>query len=39
MEADNESTYLKQVHLFAGLSDDDIQELASVVKRRAFRSG
>src|SRR5690349_23393655 len=39
MEADNESTYLKQVHLFAGLSDDDIQELASVVKRRTFRSG
>src|SRR5690349_15157597 len=39
MEADNESTYLKQVHLFAGLSDDDIQELASVVKRRTFRAG
>lgn len=39
MEAGNESTYLKQVHLFAGLSDEDIQELASAVKRRTFRSG
>src|SRR5436305_1407345 len=39
MEADNELTYFKQVHLFAGLAEDDIRELASVAKRRTFRSG
>lgn len=39
MELDKESLYLKQVDIFANLSDDDIRELMSVVKRRTFRSG
>jgi len=39
MEADNELTYFKQVHIFAGLAEDDIRELASVAQRRTFRSG
>src|SRR5436189_4432557 len=39
MEADNELTYFKQVHLFAGLAEDDIRELSSVAKRRTFRAG
>ena len=39
MEVDKETSYLKQVTLFAGLSDDALQELGTVAKRRAFRSG
>src|ERR1700737_4009633 len=39
MEADTETTYFKQVHLFAGLSDDDIHELTNVARKRAFRAG
>ena len=39
MEVDNQASYLKQVTLFASLSDDALQELSSVMKRRAFRSG
>ncbi|GCE48889.1 CRP-like cAMP-binding protein [Thermosporothrix hazakensis] len=39
MEAESEITYLKQVDLFAGLSDADIQELSNVARKRTFRSG
>jgi CRP/FNR family transcriptional regulator/CRP/FNR family cyclic AMP-dependent transcriptional regulator len=39
MQLENESLYLKQVDIFANLSDDDIRELMSVAKRRTFRSG
>jgi CRP/FNR family cyclic AMP-dependent transcriptional regulator len=39
MEGDNELTYFKQVQIFAGLAEDDIREIASVAKRRTFRSG
>lgn len=39
MEAETELSYLKQVHIFASLNDDEIRELSSVAKRRTFRSG
>jgi len=39
MQTENETVYLKQVPLFAGLADEDIGELMSVAKRRTFRSG
>src|ERR1700737_4087858 len=39
METENEVSYLKQVYIFASLSDDDIRELMSVAKRRTFRAG
>ncbi len=39
MEAENKSSYLKQVSIFAGLSDEEIRELMSVARRRTFRSG
>lgn len=39
MEAEKETSYLKQVSLFAHLADEDIHELMSAAKRRAFRSG
>jgi CRP/FNR family transcriptional regulator/CRP/FNR family cyclic AMP-dependent transcriptional regulator len=39
MEIENEVSYLKQVYIFASLSDDDIRELMSVAKRRTFRAG
>src|SRR5579863_812751 len=39
MEIPSETTYLKQVPLFAGLADEDIAELMAVAKRRTFRSG
>jgi CRP/FNR family transcriptional regulator/CRP/FNR family cyclic AMP-dependent transcriptional regulator len=39
MEAEKESSYLKQVSLFAELADEDLHELMSASKRRAFRSG
>ncbi|GAC1567456.1 MAG: Crp/Fnr family transcriptional regulator [Ktedonobacteraceae bacterium] len=39
MEAEKESSYLKQVSLFADLADEDIHRLMSAAKRRAFRSG
>src|SRR6202048_1378919 len=39
MEADNESTYFKQVNIFNGLSDEEIHELMTVAKRRTFRAG
>ena len=39
MEAEKESSYLKQVSLFANLADEDLHELMNAAKRRAFRSG
>jgi CRP/FNR family cyclic AMP-dependent transcriptional regulator len=39
MEADNSSTYFKQGYIFAGLSDEEIQELARSARRRMFRAG
>ena len=39
MEIDNEIIHLKQVSIFAGLSDEDLHALMSVTRRRTFRSG
>jgi len=39
MEAEKDTSYLKQVSLFANLADEDIHELMTAAKRRAFRSG
>jgi CRP/FNR family cyclic AMP-dependent transcriptional regulator len=39
MEAEKETSYLKQVSLFANLADEDLHELMNAAKRRAFRSG
>jgi CRP/FNR family transcriptional regulator, cyclic AMP receptor protein len=39
MERENESTYLKQVHIFTSLSEEEISTLAAVVRKRTFRQG
>ena len=39
METENETIYLKQVPLFAGLTEEDIRELMAVARKRTFRSG
>lgn len=39
MQAEAETTYLKQVNIFAGLSDEDLSELSAVARRRTFRAG
>src|SRR5579875_2099931 len=39
MQAETETTYLKQVNIFAGLSDEDLSELTAVARRRTFRAG
>lgn len=39
MDAEKESTYLKQITFFAGLSEDEIAQLMSASKRRTFRAG
>lgn len=39
MGNENETTYLKQVPLFTGLAEEEIQELMALAKRRTFRSG
>ncbi|MBO0780781.1 MAG: Crp/Fnr family transcriptional regulator [Ktedonobacteraceae bacterium] len=39
METTHDATYLKQVDIFVNLNDEEIQELMSVAKRRAFRAG
>jgi len=39
MEPDKETSYLKQVSIFADLPEEDISALTSVAKRRAFRTG
>jgi CRP/FNR family cyclic AMP-dependent transcriptional regulator len=39
MEPDKETSYFKQVSIFADLPNEDIQALSSVAKRRTFRAG
>ena len=39
METQNETSYLKQVSLFADLADEDIRALMTVARKRTFRSG
>src|SRR6266699_304756 len=39
METENGAVYLKQVPLFADLTDEDIRGLMAVARRRIFRSG
>jgi CRP/FNR family transcriptional regulator/CRP/FNR family cyclic AMP-dependent transcriptional regulator len=39
MERENEASYLKQVHIFNSLSDEEIHTLAAVVRKRTFRQG
>src|SRR5215472_7996006 len=39
MEPDKETSYFKQVSMFADLPEEDIQALSSVTKRRTFRPG
>lgn len=39
MGNENETTYLKQVPLFTGLAEEEIQQLMALAKRRTFRSG
>lgn len=39
METEKETSYLKQVSLFANLADEDIRELMAAAKRRTFRAG
>jgi CRP/FNR family transcriptional regulator, cyclic AMP receptor protein len=39
MGNENDTTYLKQVPLFTGLAENEIQELMALAKRRMFRSG
>ena len=39
MEPDKETSYFKQVSIFADLPEEDIRALTSVAKRRTFRTG
>lgn len=39
MQTENDISYLKQVSLFASLSDEDVRLLMSAAKRRTFRTG
>lgn len=39
MEPDKETSYFKQVSIFADLPNEEIQALSSVTKRRTFRAG
>jgi CRP/FNR family transcriptional regulator, cyclic AMP receptor protein len=39
MEPDKETSYLKQVSIFADLHEEDINALTSAAKRRTFRAG
>lgn len=39
MEAENETSYLKQVDIFASLSDEDLRDLVGAARRRTFRVG
>src|SRR5258708_3515098 len=39
MELDRETTYFKQVSIFADLPEEDMRALTTVTKRRAFRAG
>jgi CRP/FNR family cyclic AMP-dependent transcriptional regulator len=37
MERENEASYLKQVHIFNSLNEEEISTLAAVVRKRTFR--
>jgi CRP/FNR family transcriptional regulator, cyclic AMP receptor protein len=37
MDMENEASYLKQVHIFNGLSEEELSALAAVVHKRTFR--
>src|SRR2546429_6308079 len=39
MERESEAVYLKQVSIFRGLNDQEVQDLISVAKKRTFRTG
>ena len=39
METENATAYLKQVSLFAGLTDEEARELMAMARRRTFRNG
>jgi CRP/FNR family transcriptional regulator, cyclic AMP receptor protein len=39
MEKENEASYLKQVHIFNSLNEEEISTLAAVVRKRTFRQG
>jgi CRP/FNR family cyclic AMP-dependent transcriptional regulator len=39
MEPDKETSYFKQVSIFADLPEEDVHALTSVAKRRTFRAG
>ncbi len=39
MSVEQESSYLKQVSLFADLADEDVAQLMSAARKRTFRSG
>jgi CRP/FNR family cyclic AMP-dependent transcriptional regulator len=39
METEKESTYLKQVAIFADLAEEDLKDLIAVAKKRTFRTG
>jgi CRP/FNR family transcriptional regulator/CRP/FNR family cyclic AMP-dependent transcriptional regulator len=39
METVHDSSYLRQVDIFANLSDEDTQELMAVARKRSFRAG
>lgn len=39
MEPEKESTYFKQVPIFADMADEEIRDLMAVARRRTFRSG
>ena len=39
LERENEASYLKQVHIFNSLSEEEIHTLAAVVRKRTFRQG
>ena len=39
MERENEASYLKQVHIFNNLREEEIHTLAAVVRKRTFRQG
>lgn len=39
MERENEASYLKQIHIFNSLSEEEISTLAALTRKRAFRQG
>lgn len=39
MQRENEASYLKQIHIFNSLSEDEISTLAALTRKRPFRQG